>query len=100
MAKFKFSKMLRDPGEQQGIKDYLDAYKAEALRRKVEGERLNAMFEDVLLDLRQKHRIPHGLTVLIDPNHLDEHGFIIIHSQETVDGGDADVAAQERRTIQ
>lgn len=97
MAKFKFSKMLRDPGEKQAIKDYLAEYQAEALRRKAENERLNNRFEDLLDNLRQQHRIPRGLTILIDPNHEHEHGVIFIHSQET---DEDQAAAQEMRTIQ
>lgn len=96
MSKFKFSKMLTDPGEQQGIRDYLADYQAEANRRKAESERLSAKFEDLLDSLRLQHKIPRGLSILIDPNHLNEHGVIFVHSQET----DETPATDERRTIQ
>lgn len=81
--KFKFSKMLTDPAEIQPIRDYLDAHQAEAMRRAAEGKALDDRFQDLVEHLRQRHKIPRGLAVLIDPNHLMEHGVVFVHSQET-----------------
>lgn len=81
--RFKFSTMLTDHAEVLPIKLHLDRVNAEGRRHQEAMGELQGQFDDLLINLRARHRIPRGLTIVIDPNHMSEHGVVFVNSQET-----------------
>lgn len=82
-VRFKFSKMLTDRGETQAIRDHMDAQREEMQRHEMVKVQLSEQFQDMLDNLRVTHKIPRGLTIIIDPSHMAEHDVVFLTSQET-----------------
>jgi len=84
-TRFKFSRMLTDPTETGPIMEYMEKVKEENVRAGMAQEQLKAEFEELLVMLRRRHKIPHALTICVDPHHHAEHQVVFINSQETED---------------
>lgn len=85
-VRYVFSKMLtraHDPLAFRTVQTFLDRMAEERERHHKAMAELEGMQEDILLTLGREHKAPRGLTVVVDTQHMQEHGVLFLVSKET-----------------
>lgn len=93
--RFRFSRMLTDETDVRAVQGYLDRYRDTQARHASDMADLEELHQEVLQALTRKHKAVRGLTYIIDPTHIAEHGVMFLTSKETEEYDDGKPDPQE-----